>query len=65
MLNNTLNKILEELQLYKKDKSTCLKYYIANRLNESFLCYSDELNLLETTIDYTNDYQIVTRLNKL
>lgn len=40
----SLDKILDDLSMYKRDKSILLKYYIEKRLQDSLRTYYKELN---------------------
>lgn len=60
-----LEKILEELQNYKRNKEDLDKYYIEKRLNDSLKNYNDKLIQNIDFLKRKRDLTILKRLNRV
>ena len=61
---SNLNNILNELQLYKHNKTYLLPYYINKRLNKSLKVYYDELSYYIDSLKNEDIMKIMKKLNK-
>lgn len=64
MCMNVLDKILDELQLYKHDKTILLKFYINKRLNKSLQVYYEELSYYINSLKNEDILKLMNKLNK-
>ena len=64
-MKQMLNKMLQELSTYKRDRSELMLHYVSDRLNKSFNEYDKELQQSINYLTKKHEKSLLKRMKKL